>query len=262
MKNITLTTDFGLHDGYTGIMRGVIYQILSDVHITDLSHSIRPQNVMQACLVWRRSYRFFPAGTVHVAVIDPGVGTQRRAMAARIGDFFFVCPDNGLITPILEEAHQAGETVEMVHLDQSRYWLPEVSNVFHGRDIFAPAAAHLAAGVSLAEMGSPLHDPLMLRLPQAQPMPNGWRGEIIDIDSFGNLVSVFRADQVQGRQNVRVRLANAEVNGLSRTYGEHAAGELMALMDSEGYLSIAEVNGSAAVRLHTHIGDWIEILFP
>jgi len=117
-------------------MKGVIYRITPDAKIADISHAIRPQDVREGSLVWFRSIPFFPPGTIHVGVVDPGVGTNRRPIAARLGEHYFVCPDNGLITPLLEQAEQAGEPVEIVHLDQPRFWLPEVSNVFHGRDIF------------------------------------------------------------------------------------------------------------------------------
>src|SRR3972149_2437787 len=146
MSVITLMTDFGIKDGNVGVMKGVIWGIAPDVQISDLSHTIQAQNIREAGFILARSVPYFPKGTIHVAVVDPGVGTQRRPMAARIGDWFFVGPDNGLITMWLEHAEKENWTSEFVHLDRPEYWLPVVSHVFHGRDIFSPAAAHLARG--------------------------------------------------------------------------------------------------------------------
>src|SRR5512137_720462 len=153
MPLITLTTDFGLKDGFVGTMKGVIWSICPSAQIADISHAIAPQNVLEGALVLWHAHAFFPPGTVHVAVVDPGVGTRRRPLAARIGEHFFVGPDNGLFTPEYEEAEKNGWLLEIVHLTNEKYFLPQVSRTFHGRDIFAPAAAHLADGVRLGELG-------------------------------------------------------------------------------------------------------------
>lgn len=263
MKFITLLTDFGIRDGYVGIMKGVIYRIAPDAKIADLSHTIAPQNILEGALVWSRSYAFFPEGAVHVAVVDPGVGTQRRPIAARLGKFFFVCPDNGLITAILEETEKAGGAVEFVHLDRPRYWLPQVSNVFHGRDIFSPVAAHLASGVPLRELGSPITDPARLALPRPQRTAQGWKAEIIGIDHFGNLNTNVNRQDLLGPglepQNLRVSIAGREIRGLAKTFGDHARGELVALIDSDDSLAIAVVNGNAAQELNIEFGDPVEV---
>jgi len=149
VKIITLTTDFGLRDGYPGVMKGVILRITPDTHIIDISHFVRPQNILEGSLILNRTYPFFPDGTVHILVIDPGVGTSRRPIAAHLGNQYYVCPDNGLLTGPLVEAEKEGQFIEIVHLNQPKYWLREVSHVFHGRDVFAPVAAHIAAGVPL-----------------------------------------------------------------------------------------------------------------
>ena len=152
MPTLTLTTDFGIKDGFVGTMKGVIWSICPAVQIADISHTIAPQNVLEGAFALWRAYSFFPAGSVHVAVIDPGVGTQRRPMAARMGANYFVGPDNGLFTPIYEDAEKKGWPLEIVHLTNGKYFLPEVSRTFHGRDIFAPVGAALAKGVPLAEL--------------------------------------------------------------------------------------------------------------
>ncbi len=259
MKFITLLTDFGTHDGYTGVMHGVIYRIAPDAKIIDISHTVHPQDLQEGSLIWSRSYNFFPEGTVHVGVVDPGVGTQRRPIAAHIGPYFYVCPDNGLITPILEQAEKNGESIEIVHTDQPRFWLPQISNVFHGRDIFSPVGAHLANGVPLTELGTPIPDPIRSGLPLPQALENGWRGEIVSIDHFGNLSTNLKQSHVTGKQNIRVRAGDREIQGMVKTFGERAKGDLVALIDSDGSLAIAVVNGDAARETGIKVGDPVEV---
>jgi S-adenosylmethionine hydrolase len=159
MPVISLTTDFGLGNGFVGVMKGVIYKIAPDVKIVDISHAISPQDIQEGAYTLWRAYSYFKAGAVHVYVIDPGVGTHRRPIAGHIGEYYFVGPDNGLLTPILEDGERNDQKIEIVHLDQARFWLPKVSRTFHGRDIFSPVAAYLASGVPLKEMGSAIDDP-------------------------------------------------------------------------------------------------------
>ncbi len=154
MAIITLMTDFGIKDGNVGVMKGVIWEISPQAQISDLSHMIGAQNVREASLILSRSALFFPKRTVHVVVVDPGVGTARLPMAAKIGDWFYVGPDNGTITLLLDRAEKENWPCKFIQLDQTKYWLPNVSYVFHGRDIFSPVAAHLANGVSLSDLGT------------------------------------------------------------------------------------------------------------
>ena len=260
MNFITLMTDFGTRDGYTGVMKGVIYRVAPSAQIADLTHEITAQNILEGALVWNRSVEFFPAGTVNVGVVDPGVGTHRRPIAARIGDYFFVCPDNGLITLPLLQARERNAPVEIVHLNQPRYWLPEVSNVFHGRDIFAPVAAHLAVGVPLQELGTPVNDPVLLDIPRSKKTDAGWQGEVITVDHFGNLGTNIMGDDLPERVSLRVRIAGREIQGISRTFGERAPGELVALIDSDGALAVAIVNGDAAQVLGVQVGERVEVI--
>lgn len=261
MKVITLLTDFGLKDGYAGVMKGVIYRIAPGVQIADISHTLPPQNIREGSLALSRTYRYFPEGSIHVAVVDPGVGTHRRPMAGRIGTHFFVCPDNGLITPILVEAEKAGLPVELVHLDQPRYWLPQVSNVFHGRDIFAPAAAHLANGVSLSQLGSPITDPARLPQPEPQAVPGGWKGAVNFIDRFGNLGTNLVRQQIEDRGQLRVKIAGREIVGLSEAFGDGPVGQLIALLGPDDELMIAVNQGSAANETGAREGDPVEVSF-
>jgi S-adenosylmethionine hydrolase len=260
VKVITLLTDFGLSDGYPGVMKGVIYSIAPDAKIVDLSHLVPPQDVREAGLILKRSYPFFPQGTVHIAVVDPGVGTARRPIAARIGSQYFVCPDNGLLTQVLAEAEKNAGSVEIVHLDQPRFWLKDISNVFHGRDIFSPAAAHLANGVRLGDLGSPVADPVHLRLPQPERLENGWRGEVVAVDHFGNLSTNFLPHHLLDLPTPFIHVGGRVITGLVRTFGDRPPGELVALIDSDGSLAIAVAQGSAARLLGVGTGAPVEIL--
>ena len=194
MKLISLLTDFGMKDGYVGVMKGVIWGIAPGIQIADITHDIEPQNILEGALALKRAVPYFPDGTIHLAVVDPGVGTARRAMAARIGKHFLVGPDNGLGTFLFDWAQARGESVHIVELDRPEYWLAEVGSSFHGRDMFAPAAAHLANGVPLSELGTDIGDPVRLKMPQPRRTPTGWSGEIIHIDHFGNVESNISAE--------------------------------------------------------------------
>jgi len=265
MSIISIITDFGIKDGNVGVMHGVILGIAPDTKIVDLSHVVQPQNVREAGYILYRSATYFPKGTVHMVVTDPGVGTARRPMAARIGDWFYVGPDNGIITMFLERAKQNGWPHEFVHLNKSEYWLPVVSHIFHGRDIFSPCAAHLARGVPMSELGTPFTDPILLPLPRPEKTKNGWKGEIVEIDHFGNAASNIRMDDLgkafDQKEKIHVKLKDVEIKGMVHTFGERPVGDLIALMSSTGELCVSVVNGNAATRLGVKIGDPIEATF-
>ncbi|MBM4424101.1 MAG: SAM-dependent chlorinase/fluorinase [Chloroflexi bacterium] len=257
---ITLTTDFGLRDGYGAVMKGVILGIAPQATLIDITHDIAPQNVRQAANILARDVAYFPANTIHVCVVDPGVGTARRPLAVRFGSQVFVGPDNGLITLLHARAQQEGWPMEFYHLDQPQYWLAEISNVFHGRDLFAPVAAHLANGVRIDSVGSRIHDPVLLPLSAVERTTGGLRGEVTHIDHFGNLATSILKTDLSGLGNVSVRIRGVEIGGVARTFGDRAAGELVALIDSAGELAVAVVNGDAAKRLGAKVGDRVEIV--
>ena len=261
MTVITLTTDFGIRDGFVGIMKGVIYGIAPQAKIVDISHSIAPQNVQEGTFTLWRAAAFFPANTVHVYVVDPGVGTQRRPLAARLGDRYFVGPDNGMLTPFIAEAERNKTAIEFIHLNNPKYWLPNVSRTFHGRDIFAPVAAHLANGVSLSELGTPFHDPVRLELPHPEKTEAGWVAHITVIDVFGNLTTDLPVSMLQGQTDILFRLRGAQVAGITKSYGHKQPGDLVAVVDSADYLEIAVVNGSAAQQLDAKVGDAVEVVY-
>jgi len=257
---IALLTDFGLRDGNVGVMKGVILSITPQARLVDLSHEIEPQDVRQGAIVLGRSAPYFPDGSIFLSVVDPGVGTARRPMAARLGGHTFVGPDNGLATRLIARAERLGQTTSFVHLDRPQFWLPEVTAVFHGRDVFAPVAAHLADGVPLEDLGSPMPDPVRLPLPVPTPLPGGWRGEVEYIDHFGNLRTNLRREEVEEDRAWVVRVGGTEVRGLAHTFGDHSPGELVALFGSTGELILAVVNGSAARHLGAKVGDVIEVI--
>lgn len=262
MSIISLMTDFGLKDGNVGVMKGVIWKIAPAAQISDLSHLIAPQNIREAALILYRSAPYFPDFSIHVVVVDPGVGTARRPMAALIGKQYYVGPDNGTITLLLERAEQQGQETRFIHLNRPEYWLSNVSYVFHGRDIFAPVAAHLAIGVPLTTLGMPFDNPVRLALPKPEKTTAGWKGEIIHIDHFGNVASNIRVENLAGalkdKDKINVRLAGVEIHGLVNTFGERSVGELVALLGSTGNLIVSVVNGSAQARLNVKVGDPFE----
>jgi S-adenosylmethionine hydrolase len=273
---ITLMTDFGTADSYVGTMKGVILGIAPHAHLVDLSHEIAPQNVHQAAFVLFASYSFFPAHTIHLAVVDPGVGSVRRAIALRTPAGTFVGPDNGVFSYVM-----AREPVEaLVELADPRYRLSRISHTFHGRDVFAPAAAHLAAGVPVADLGPPISDPVTLSLPRLQVAAAGVVGQVLHIDHFGNVITSI--GQLQWDDNelclepafgdarppVRldaartvVVVAGQVVAEVHRTYANIAPGEMLALVGSSGYLEIAVREGSASSILGVCPGDEVVLRF-
>jgi S-adenosylmethionine hydrolase len=260
MTVITLLTDFGIRDGYPGVMKGVIWKIAPEVQIADISHSIKPQNIQQGALALARTASFFPSGTIHVAVVDPGVGTERRPLGLHLGEHYFIGPDNGLFTLVLENAEAKHNLVHVVHLDQRQYWLPEISRVFHGRDIFAPSAAHLALGVDLEQMGTPINDPIRLNITRPEPiLGGGLRGQVIEIDTFGNLSTNIETSHLLPFGEVFVRVAGEQIDGLVNTFGDRPKGTLIALFGTSHDLMISIVNGNAAHTMNISVGDAVEV---
>jgi hypothetical protein len=253
---ITLTTDFGLADSYAAIMKGVILGIAPFARIVDVTHQIEPQAVRQAALALQAAVPYFPPHTIHVAVVDPGVGSTRRPIAVRTPQGIFVGPDNGLFSTFLTD-HPAG-SIAVLQLDRPAYWLPTVSRTFHGRDIFAPVAAHLATGVSFEALGTAVDDPILLPASQRNRLPDGTlAGQIVAVDRFGNLISDLPEAWLAGRRWM-VSCAGVDIAGPSETYASVAPGELVALISSLSTLEIALREGSAAARLRAAVGEPIQ----
>ncbi len=257
---ITLTTDFGLSDSYVAQMKGVILDIAPEARLVDVTHQIPRQDRQAASAVLADAVGAFPPGTIHLVVVDPGVGTERRAVAvetrgaAGTAAARFVAPDNGVLTEALLE-----RTVQRsVELTERRFWRPSLSSTFHGRDIFAPVAAHLSRGVDLSELGPVLETPLV-QLPVEQPVREGQtlRGQIVRTDSFGNLITNIRASQLpgSGHELLVVEVGTQRIAGIARCYGDKPVGEFLALFGSSGRLEIAVCQGHAGEVLAAWSGD-------
>lgn len=248
---VTLTTDFGSADGYVGALKGVILSIAPQAHIVDITHGIAAQAIAHAAYVLQQAAPYFPAGTIHVAVVDPGVGSTRRPLAVQTATATFVAPDNGLLTPFFG----ASASTQIVHLNQPRYWCPQPSFTFHGRDIFAPVAAHLVTGVPLADLGTPIDDPV--RLPDQAPsrMAGGaLHATVMHVDHFGNLITNLPADWL-GQAQWTIEVHGETVPAISPTYAAVARGMLVAYVGSGGTLEVAVRDGNAAQVLAVRRGD-------
>ena len=242
---VTLTTDFGEGDYYVGAMKGVILGIAPETQFVDISHQIPPQDVLAAAFVLRHAAREFPPGTVHLAVVDPGVGSRRRPLALQSSGHLWVGPDNGLFSLVLDRADS--RVHEIARPDLGR---PNPSSTFHGRDLFAPLAAHLCRGLDLADVGPPVADPV--RLAESAPCKSADRiaGHIIYIDGFGNLVSnIETADIAPWGSALHIRLGDYVLTELCRTYEDVESGAPLALIGSAGLLEIAVNCGNAACQL-------------
>ena len=254
---VTLTTDFGTADGYAASLKGVILAALPRANVVDLAHDLAHGDVAAASALLARAAPLFPSGTVHVAVVDPGVGTERRGLALAVGGQRYVGPDNGIFTGVLSQSDAA----EARALENQGLWRPEVSPVFHGRDIFAPVAAYLAAGGELGSVGSAVASESLVRL--ASPVPTGGaaalRGEVVHVDRFGNLVTNLPAPA--GARGAAVEVAGRALP-LSRTYGDVAPGALVAVVGSSGMVEIAVRDGSAAAHLGAGAGLVIILRAP
>ena len=250
MSIITLTTDFGSADGYVGAMKGVILGIAPDVRLVDISHEIAAQDVRGAGYVLGHAAAFFPLGTVHVAVVDPGVGSRRRPLLITTPVASYVGPDNGLFTFALDEGGAA-----VFELDQPEFWQPNISRTFHGRDIFAPVAAHLARGIVPYALGSPISDPVRLPAVAPQRRADGHvAGHVIHVDHFGNLITDIPGGWV-GVGRWCVEIAGRRIGRFGTTYADATAGALLILVSSAGTLEIAVRDGNAAALLGVGVGN-------
>jgi S-adenosylmethionine hydrolase len=255
---ITLTTDFGHHDPFVGIMKGVIAGINPNARVIDLSHDIPPQDVMAGALVLRHSVPYFPAGTIYVAVIDPGVGSARRPLLIECDGNYLVGPDNGVLSLALANKQPA----RLIHLSNSTYHLQPVSATFHGRDIFAPVAGYLSLGISAPAFGETVENFVQLKIPPIERLAHRIIGEILYIDGFGNLFTNISERDLRGltRDKMVVSLRDATIRGLASNYAAAVEGELVALVNSWGLLEIALSKGSARQRTAAQIGDKIELM--
>jgi S-adenosylmethionine hydrolase len=264
MSLITLITDFGLEDEYVGLMKGVMLSIHPAATIVDITHHIEPRDVIQAAYAVNASYRYFPEGSIHLVIVDPGVGGQRAIIAVKINGHIFIAPDNGVLTLLLE----GGENDGCIRVDNPEYALDSISQTFHGRDIFAPAAAHLARGIELHGLGTAAAAGTLVRLSgleSRRTQQGEIIGKIIAVDHFGNLITNIPEHQLQAFYNSQaacqpqIRVGNHKIAGLAATYESVASLTPLALIGSRGYLEIAINSGSAAKHLKAQKGDRVTV---
>ena len=256
---ISLTTDFGLSGHFVGSMKGVILAIAPNARIVDITHDIAPFNIGEAAFVIAQAWRYFPKGAIHVVVVDPGVGSARRPILVEAGGQYFIGPDNGVFSMIYGAA-----PFKVREIANPQLRLGDESRTFHGRDIFAPAAAHLARKTLASRFGKLIHDPV--RAPAFEPQHlkgSAWRGVVLHADRFGNLVTNFHVHQFPDikTQPMEVRIGGQRIHRLAITYADTAAGELFAIVGSSGFIEIAANQARAATKLRCSPGSPVELEF-
>jgi S-adenosylmethionine hydrolase len=254
---ITLTTDFGLTDHFVGVMKGVILGIQPAAQMIDISHGVQPFEIADGAFTIAQAYRYFPKKTIHVVVVDPGVGSARRPLLAEMAGQYFIAPDNGVLSMIF-----AREKPKVRHIASDRYFLHPVSRTFHGRDVFSPVAAHLASGVTPAKFGRRIEDYLCASFYEpAQTGKRTWTGTILKADHFGNLATNFHIDKFPAIRThaFSLRVGSRTITRLALTFSECAPGELFVMAGSSGYLEVAVSQGSAAIALGCGAGSPVKL---
>lgn len=270
---ITLTTDFGVDDAYVATMKGVILSINPEANIVDITHSIEPQNIRQAAFILGYNYRYFPKKTVHVAIVDPGVGSERRGIVLKTPSALFVAPDNGILSYVIDELSSnedltvqyskdqdlvtLGKGFEAIAITEPRFWRHPVSTTFHGRDIFAPVAAALSLDISPYELGEKITSLQIFPIPKPFVDYQGnLAGNVLYVDHFGNLITNIKKSDLPGK-DILIEAAGHPIQGITNYYAEGEG--LMAIIGSSSYLEISLKNGNAADFLNMGIGDEIKV---
>lgn len=254
---VTLTTDFGTRDPYVAAMKGVVADICPNAYILDLTHEIAPQDVLEAAIFLAGACDCFPPNTIHVAVVDPGVGSDRRPVAVRAGGQTYVCPDNGMLT-LIAQRHPVQDARAILN---PAFMRERVSNTFHGRDVFAPTAAHLAAGWSLRDVGPEAGELVTLAVPAVESPNQRLLGQVIRVDRFGNLITNIPGRMLEPIRDVAIHVAGVVVRRLSGTYSDVSQGELLALVGSMDLLEVSVNGGNAARFLGVELGMDVEVRF-
>ncbi len=259
---ITLTSDFGARDAFVASLKGVILKINPPAQMVDVSHEIAPQDVWEAAFTLKSAYTYFPKGTVHLAVVDPGVGSVRRPIIVVTESYYFVGPDNGLFTLIYQEA----ERVRVHHITATHYFLPNPSQTFHGRDVFAPVAAWLSKGIPSGNFGEEITDYLKLNVPSPKVSPTGIEGHVVHIDRFGNMITNISLKSVQALlgeemniSSLGVTVVGREIKGFKRFYAESTPGEASALINSSGFVEIFVFKQNARAVLSSKRGEVVRV---
>ena len=272
---ITLTTDFGYDDAYVAAVKGAILSINPGANVIDISHSIKPQNILQAAFILSVAYRYFPKQTIHMAIVDPGVGSERQGIILKTPSALFVAPDNGILSYIIddlfsvesrsltEQTHGLQEIVfkkglEAAAITDPRFWRQPVSPTFHGRDIFAPVAAGLSLGISPYEFGEKINSLHVLSIPKPSLDPEGnLVGQVLHVDRFGNLITNIKSNDLPGK-DVMIEVAGYCIQGISDYYAQNKG--VMAIVGSSGYLEVSLRDGSACDFLGVAVGDEIKVI--
>jgi len=243
---ITLTTDFGTSDHFAGAMKGVIADLAPRARVVDITHEITPYEILEGAFVIAQAWRYFPKRTIHIVVVDPGVGSARRPILVETGGHWFIAPDNGVLSMIYDATPPSKTKVRVI--SNPKLMAREISRTFHGRDIFAPAAAHLARGIPPARFGRTIADYVYIDNRPEPISPNCWRGRILKVDRFGNLITNFHIDDFPGVKTLpfEIRAGAQRVRRLALTFSEAAISEVVAIVGSSGYLEVAANQASAA----------------
>ncbi|MET0595618.1 MAG: SAM-dependent chlorinase/fluorinase [Polyangiaceae bacterium] len=252
---ITLLTDFGTADPYVGMMKGVIATICPEANVVDVTHDVPPQDIRTGAFFLERSFRYFPDGTVHVAVVDPGVGTARKPISVRAGGHVFIGPDNGR----LRLARAAAGRARAITLDRAAYFRPEISRTFHGRDLFSPVAAHLAAGVPFEKLGSSQKKIVKLADVAPRRARRGFVGRVVSVDRFGNLITNLDLARWKAVRRPRLEAGTFAATALAPSYGAVRKGELALILGGYGLLEIAARDASASKILGLGSGALVEL---
>ncbi len=254
---ITLTSDFGLQDSYVAQMKGVIITINPNATLIDITHGIEKFNIRMGAFMLASAAQFFPKGTVHLAVVDPGVGTDRRAILVQTKQGFFVGPDNG----VLMLAAQNQDIEHVYQLTNPKLMLPKISNTFHGRDVFAPAAAYLDKGVKPSEFGSEINDVITPEFASVKRTNGLLIGEVLHIDGFGNVITNIDQNQLAHAEAFKIKVSNTTLKTtFAKTYAQAKPNDPIVLIGSHGFLEIALNQGNAAEKFHAKAGDQISVL--
>lgn len=264
MNLITLTTDFGYKDPFAGMMKGVIYSINDSAIIVDISHGIEGQNILEGAFIISSAYGYFPEGTVHVVVVDPGVGSARRPLLIYSSGHYFVGPDNGIFSMIIEKDRHS----RVIEVTEEKYFLKNVSSTFHGRDIFAPVAAWLSKGFATGSFGRVIDDFSILKIQDAEKRQSLIRGVIIYIDIFGNIITNISSSIVDevlqtgiSSSDIQLDVYGHKISGIRKCYAETKEGELGAIINSFNLIEIFSYMGNAAQVLNAKKGDVVEMKF-
>ncbi|HMC30859.1 MAG TPA: SAM-dependent chlorinase/fluorinase [Candidatus Angelobacter sp.] len=260
-RMITLTTDFGLTEHYVGAMKGVIYGINPAVQLVDITNAVQSYDILDGAIAISQAYSYFPKDTVHVVVVDPGVGSARRPIIASAGQYLFVAPDNGVLSLVYERE----ERVAVRHITAEHYFHQPVSNTFHGRDVFAPVAAYLSKGVDAAKFGEEITDFVRFAAPRPKAIAaNQWKGIVLKTDKFGNLITNIMPKDIpqifDGSSSAfKITVGKAEVTKLCSSYAEGTQGELFAILGSAGFLEISSNKGAASRLVGADKGSEVAI---